>query len=474
MQKEKNLPFFIEQLKKLNRTGNKLTWIVYDDLLKGIAANPNLAREQFLDIYPIVPFEKQNMMSNYAKSNPDIEDLRWIWGIAKQQEINNLSAWFVGRRILRQLNENDDLYQDVVKHFEEMQNQMFILNERGNMSPNSSYRLFLEFMMSNQKNLDEYDRYLSLYKDFIYKRYEKSQNPMAMTQKMNYRNITQNRYLDTSRIKKYYDNIKNLHEDFRVYILANLLECSQISEEFYDKIIQYRKEIKTKEHVNDLFKGAVRNTTHMSSWFEYFYKYLKKELKPRSKKYLVFSGLVSNPSLKEEQLERMIELLINQDLKASSVLYGQIHHIVMEFFKRDDLNKDQIKRLLTYYLDYFNLFESRCYELFPAKYHEYYYDMTLLSAKDMPEATSELGVDDDFFNLILDKVANNRFRLLVLSSLFENKKLSLEQYQHLVKIMGPVYFPNNELMNIEYHPQKDIRIPHEAIRKWASCKYVIN
>lgn len=470
--KEKSLPFFIGLLNKIDRD-KRYNWIVYDDLQRGIASNPNLTREQFQDILKMDSYSKDQLFYDYIHNHPNREDQIWIWELSKKQGLYELSTWYTGKYLLDSNNKNENLHKSIMDHFKSLKEPRYILNDKGEKVPISIYGFFLEYMLEIESDMHKFDEYVRLYNEYKFQDYRWPDIKKDEVYKECLKIITANRYLDEERILKLYNESNNIHEESRVNILSNLLNCSNISEKSFEKILGYEKEIKARKRVSILYEGAVKNETHISQHFNKFYTYLKQGLKHGNPRWKVFRNLMSNPALSEEQISKLMEILENVDPNIGAGVFRQLHDIVITFFERDKISKEQMDRVLNIYLDSFNIQGKRADEIFVKK-HAYYYDWGTIAPSGMPEATSRLHLDDDLFHTITKKVLKNRLRYYILLSLLSNRSLSKSQFDLLIKSLDPVYFDGNNFMEVNTPPSQDSRMPNVALRNWASCKYITN
>ena len=155
-----------------------------------------------------------------------------------------------------------------------------------------------------------------------------------------------------------------------------------------------------------------------------------------SSKDVIFIYLISNLTISKEQLDRLIELLENQDFTIDIYIYNQLSGIVSNFFERKNMEKSQIERVLLLYLNYLNEIGEEY-----SKNKRYFIDHP-------NDVFSKLDLNDDFFDLIVKKTSKNSLRNQILASILSNKNLTEPQYREMIKIIDPVYFKADKFMDV--------------------------
>ena len=456
----KNLPFFIKLSKNKDVGKFNSTYLIY-----GIVSNPNITKEQFLDLYHYVSEnEQKNLLTRFIDTHFDRNILKWAWDFEKRKQIRGLGKLWVGKKIIKHLDENDELRMEVIEHYKSIRDEVFY-NEKLNKEQHIiEYDFFLEFMIENEVSMQSYDEYVQLY-SFRMKQINEDISHSF------YNCLSRNRELDETRIVNLYNISKNYDEYFRTSIMMNLLQCKNIPENIFIEILNSRKELKNRSLITDLYAGAAKNPTHIHKTFGILFKYLRSAGKnPIESKDLVFRFIVSNPALSRDHVDRIISLLekwvIGGKVRVDIYGFAQLNHLVWNLFKREDLERDQIKRIYCFYFQYLDTI-ANYYNNFTNSQKENF-------SKRIYFKVPKLYLDDDLFGMILHRTSNNVFQHQVLMWLLDSENLTRKQYETILTVIEPMYFKGNTFIGTDILTQNRISAPDHGLMQWASCKYVTN
>ena len=457
----RNLPFFIklsksEGIGKLNHT----LYIIY-----GIVSNPNITKEQFLDLYYFVPVnEQKNLLVRFIDTHFDRDILKWAWDFEKRKQIGGLEKLWVGKKIIKHLDENDELHMEVIDYYKSIGDEVFYNVKLNKEQPIIEYDFFLEFMIENEVCMESYDEYVQRYLFRMKQRGEDISHRF-------YTILSRNRGLDDARIANLYNFSKHYDNSFRTPIMANLLMCENVSEDLFIDILNYRNELKNRSLIIDLYAGAAKNPTHIHKTFGILFKYLSRAGKnPIESKDLVFRFIASNPSLSRDHVDKIISLLekwvISGKIRVDIYGFAQLNHLVWNLFQREDLDKDQIKRIYCFYFKYLDIIADY-YNKFTNSQEENF-------TKRIYFKVPKLYLDNDLFDMILYNTSNNVFQHQVLMWLLDNENLTRKQYETILTIIEPMYFKGNKFKDEKTLAQNGIEATDYGLMQWASCKYVTN
>lgn len=457
----RDLPFFIKLSK--NKELGKFFPTLY--LIYGIVTNPNISKEQFLNLYRSVSESEQgNLIFRFIDTHPDRDTFKWTWELEKKNPNNSLGKYWVGKKIIKHLDETDKLRKEVIEHYKSIRDEMFYNETLKKEQYIIEYEFFLECMIGNEVNMQSYDEYVQLY-SFRMKQINKDIDHRF------YQYLSRNRELDETRIVNLYNISKNYDEDFRTSILMNLLQCKNISEELFIEILDSRKELKNRQLINELYAGAAKNPTHINQIFTILFKYLKAAGKnPVQSKDLVFRFIVSNPSLSRDQVDRIISLLekwvMGGKVPINNSGFRQLSTLIWRLFEREDLKKDQIKRIFSFYFQYLDTF-ANYYNKFTKVQKEIFYSQIYLKVP-------KLYLDDDIFDMVLHRTSGNVFQHQVLMWFLDNENVTRKQYEIIFSIIEPMYFKGDTFIDEDILSSREIRAQDNGLMQWASCKYVEN
>lgn len=459
----RDLPFFMK-LSKNKELGEFFPTL---SLIYGIVTNPNISKEQFFDLYHSVSeSEERNLIFRFIDTHPDRDTFMWTWELEKKNPNKSLGKYWVGERIIKHLDETDELRREVIEHYKSIRDETFYNEKLKKEQYIVEYDFFLECMIGNEVNMQSYDEYVQLY----YLRKEQINEDINY---IFYSHLARNRELDETRIVNLYNISKNYDEYFRTSILMNLLQCKNIDEELFIEILDSRKELKNRRLINELYAGAAKNPTHINKIFPILFKYLKSAGKnPVESKDLVFRFIISNPSLSRDQVDKIISLLEKWVMGGKVPVYNfgfgfsQLSTLIWRLFEREDLKKDQVKRIFSFYFQYLDTF-AKYYNKFTKGQKENF-------SKQIYLKVPKLYLDDDIFDLVLHKTSGNVFQHQVLMWFLDNENLTQKQYEIILGIIEPMYFKGDTFIDKNILSNWDIRAPGHGLMQWASCKYVTN
>jgi hypothetical protein len=464
---ELNLPFFINLLYKLRTkepimiksSQEKWSLSVHNSLLEGITSNPNLQRKQFLKLFKRNPYEIHHQFLNFTTSHQEAEDLKWIWKLAKEQEMTSLTSWWVGQDILKQHSKNAALQKDVIEYFLGLEEINLIYNkETRKKIPSLNFGFFLEFMIANTSDMDTYDEYVNLYTAYT-KRNKAPEYKWFYT-------ISSNQNIDEERIKNILIESKNLFEEARIRVLSNLLSCSNIPVNLFNEILEKKKTIKEKVLINELYEGAARNQSHIHWYIETLLKYLKrgrKEIKPHI--FNIFEVLVSNKSISKEELDDVIEIIQTKGTELHwywKSSYKNLSRTIARCLERQNLSKEQITRIIDLYFDFIDEIDQNW------KKAESY------NRPEVMDVFSEANILTEQIDLVIERLKGRVLEYPTLATLAINKNLTNEQYLFVHNVLKRNYFGKGNSFQVTEYPFLDIRAPHFVLHKWASSRFVAN
>lgn len=434
-----SIPFFIDQLRKMNRVG--FAFWVYESSLCGLCRNPDFRWDQFLELHKTVPPAFLSLLLGYyTDGHTQRDDLDRILSFGKEFEPNSYSAW--GKKLLN--SQYGDIRSSVITYFSDKKNDHSV-------EAQTCYDFFISDQIKNEKDLDKYDEYVNQYTGWAK---GKSDDEILKT-------LSKNRNLDDPRIKRLFDRTKKLNEDYRTDIIKNLLSCPNISKDTFEALFNSRKTLKRSILNAVYYMGVAANPTHIHDHFEFLFKYIKGSTKLTGPQSDVLAVLCSNPSLTNEELDGLISVL--EGKKEGTLgfpLYSDIASAIILLFKRDDLSQDMVDRLLNVFLRASATIKK---EIDKGN-----------TGKMRTDVFRDIKLNDAVFDLIIKMMKKNPLKCPILASLFQNKGLSQEQYDWICSILTPIFFKDGILLLIHKHPQDDALAPHEVLLDWASCPYVKN
>lgn len=462
---KKDLRFFIDLARNLSKVDNLK--FNYEKLLDGIVSNPNITKEQFLDVYlNILPntkyeYHKYCLFEYFAKNHPQKENLRWIWGIAKDFDLSEsekpLSS--VGQVILRQLDKNDELWQEVVKYFASLKGRSMYNKIQKQEWSIFAYYEPLKIQIEIEKDMDKYDDYTALYEKYRII-WDGETDPWSL-----YEQLSSNPYIDDKRIRIIFNAVKKFkEEDNKVRVLKKLISRPKISEKLFGEILEYRRKIKFVTLWNNMYAGAAENPTHIGGMFRFFYNYLKTPISFASDRYMVFCFLFSNPSLADEQTDKLIDLL-QKHTAENKISIGnsvQMFDIFASIFKRKNFGGYMAQTVLTIFFNYTDQFNSGSAGFIDDA-------ITWLNRKfDL----SSMNMGEKTYNLFIKRASGNVFKFSLLSQLLLNKDLTKKQYEEIAVLLESAYFRENKLQLPKILGSHETDIAY-ILYNWASCKYTV-
>lgn len=428
-EEKKGLPFFIDLAKKSNKNN-----YFYEELLLAISANPNITKEQFYNLFSNIPTEDIIFFHHYkdftplVKSLPEKQKLEWMWDIAKKVDFSDNPNLLVdvGSHILKRLDENDDLRIEVTDCFTRLKGKRFYSKNQKTEWPVFAYSILIEILMKSEQDMNKFDEHFDNYEKARW-RFNDFEYDWDL-----YKNLAQNPYLDDERTRKIFDDVKKIPDEMeRAIVMQELLSQSHISEELFDEMFEYRREIKFVTLWNRFYVGASKNTTHIGKVSKYLHKYVKKLL--NGDRYLVFAGMAQNQSLPLEQVDKLISFLEKETQETGMLRYGnmprEMFHVFTGLLVRKDLGNERTKKILTIFFDYLDKHNDS--EREHGTVHQWMYRTLNLS---------EFRMDDEIFTFFTRRARVNVHKYYLLAQLLSNVNLTERQFDEINKILYWTYF----------------------------------
>lgn len=441
-----------------------------------MAANPNLTKEQFLSI--LSSSNKANLirilLSSFVKGHPQKENLQWVWNLVKEQKEETVYlCYFVGfHAIIYLLDKEDSLTNEMANYFLNLNGQKFNSPELGSI-PLTEYGFVLEYLVQNTKDLDQYDKYVDLYKEYQKEHYKNK--PQYYDESSTLVVNSRNKYLDDNRAKDILNKLNDLdlpsdQEQTKAHILSNLLKSENISKELFLEIFESRKRIKNKSLINYIFAGAASNNLYLQEIYDILYSQMTNGFN-RSRD-LIFFSILENSALTDSQYFSIVDIIEKQfedkdflkeafwDVRG---LNGKLTDFIKKLIEKKPNDKENIKRILGFYFDYlFKLGEDLEKDT-----------RRFLGFFRIPvDVISEINLDQELFDFIINKTNNNLFRNQIFGSLLKNKSLSEIQYKKLESLLNPIYFRGDRIFLPTEHSQGDPNTPDFVLKNWASSIFV--
>lgn len=467
---KKSLPFFIDMARKTNKDD-----FFYQQLLYGISSNPNITKEQFLDLFSSIPsgqlydFYKYELFEHLVRSSPEKQKLEWMWEIAKKVELSKSTSPLlkVGKYILQNLDENDSLRIDVTECFTRLKGKTVFNETQQQVWPVAADLTLVETLMESEQDMDKFDKCADMYDAHRF-RFGDGDNEWLL-----YKHLASNPYLDDERTKHIFNDIKKMPDELeRAIGMQELLSQSHISGELFDEMFEYRKEIKFVTLWNKFYIGAANNTTHVDRVFKFLHNYVKKLISAVSERYLVFSAMSRNPSISLDQIDKLILIMEKQMLENELLKHGlmasEMFHVFSSLLERKGLGNERIEKILTIFFDYLDKHNNSQRE------HQVVHNW--MSRKlDL----SEFEMDDEIFSFYVQRASKNVHRYFLLAQLLPNVNLTEKQFNEIVKVLDRAYFKKGAFVDMCTSVEKGISYSHRYAEKcllyfWVSNKYVIN
>ncbi len=460
---KKNLPFFIDLAKKTKKED-----FFCDSLLYAISANPNLTKEQFLDIFSGIPhgqipdFYRYNFFKHLIRSSPEKEKLEWMWEIAKQVELSKSTypLLTVGRYILQHLDENDSLRIDVTERFTRLKGKTVFNETQQQVWPVGANLTLVETLMKSEQDMGNFDEYADMYDNARF-RYGDSDCEWLL-----YMNLAKNPHLDDKRTSKIFNEVKKIPDELeRAIVMQELLSQSHISGELFDEMFAYRKEIKFVTLWNKFYIGAANNTTHVGRVSKFLHKYVKNLISAASERYLVFSGMARNPSVPLDQIDKLIAILEKQVRENFFLKNGLMAREMFQVFSgllaRKGLGHERIEKILTIFFDYLDTHNNS------QRRHE---DVHQWMSRRLN--LSEFEMDDELFSFYIRRARENVHKYFLLAQILPNVNLTERQFGEVVRMLDRAYFKKDTFVGIG---TSSYRYAERCLLYfWVSNKYVDN
>ena len=247
-----------------------------------------------------------------------------------------------------------------------------------------------------------------------------------------YKNLAQNPYLDDKNARKIFDDVKKISDGSeRTHVMQELLSQSHISEELFDEMFEYRREIKFVTLWNRFYVGASKNTAHIGKVSKYLHKYVKKLI--NGDRYLVFAGLVENPSLPLDQVDKLISFLEKEIQDTGMLRHGDRPYEIFPIFSgllvRNDLGNERTERVLTILFDYLDISNNS-----ESKHGNVYGNM--YRTLDL----SKFKMDDELFTYFTRRARVSVYKCYLLAQLLSNVYLTERQFNEINNMLHWTYF----------------------------------